>query len=439
MAEAVTLLLFSSMLLGCVWLNISVVYALAGGLLCFCAYTLYCKYTVYELGKMIVKGLRNSGTILLIFVLIGCLTALWRASGTIGCMVYYSASSMSPRYYLVLTFLLCCGMSALTGTSFGTASTMGVICASIGTAMGIPVIYTGGAVMSGIYFGEQCSPMSSSALLVCKLTGTDIYGNILRVAKEAAVPLVLTGGWYLYLGRSFGEVGAGFEHTRIFASAFNLNLVSLLPALVIVVFSLFKIRVEYTMGASILAAGGICMVYQGMGIWEVIGTMIAGYRVKTPALSGLIDGGGLYSMVELGLIVAISSSFFGIFSTTNLLGEMQAWVSKLGRRSNSFFATIVVSVVTCAVSCNQTLATMLTYQMTNTLVPKKEVLAVNLEMSVIVISGLIPWSIACAFPLSVVGAPMGSLWHASYLYLIPLWMLAKVWWFRDKSVGKSGK
>lgn len=158
MAEAVTLLVFVLMLLGCVLTDISVIYALIGGLACFSIYTLYNKYPVSQLGKMLWKGVKDSRTILVVFVLIGFLTAVWRASGTIPCIVYYSASSMAPRYYLVLTFLLCCGMSALTGTSFGTASTMGVICASIGRALDIPSVYIGGAVMSGIYFGEQCSP-----------------------------------------------------------------------------------------------------------------------------------------------------------------------------------------------------------------------------------------------------------------------------------------
>ena len=68
---------------------------------------------------------------------------------------------------------------------------------------------------------------------------------------------------------------------------------------------------------------------------------------------------------------------------------------------------------------------MLTCEMTKTLVDDKEELAVNLETSVIIIAGLIPWSIACAFPLSVVGAPKTSLLYAVYLYLVPAWMILR--------------
>lgn len=86
MAEAVTLLVFVLMLLGCVLTDISVIYALIGGLACFSIYTLYNKYPVSQLGKMLWKGVKDSRTILVVFVLIGFLTAVWRASGTIPCL-----------------------------------------------------------------------------------------------------------------------------------------------------------------------------------------------------------------------------------------------------------------------------------------------------------------------------------------------------------------
>lgn len=425
MAEAVTLLVFALMLLGCVAADISVIYALIGGLACFSVYTLYYKYTVSQLVKMLWKGVKDSQTILVVFVLIGFLTAVWRAAGTIPCIVYYSASSMAPRYYLVLTFLLCCGMSALTGTSFGTASTMGVICAGIGRALDIAPVYIGGAVMSGIYFGEQCSPMSSSALLVCELTDTNIYIVISRVIKHILIPLAATAVLYLYLGRGWGSMAAEVESTGIFTSSFNLGFITLLPAVIIIIFSIFRVRVELTMLVSIMAAIIICVVYQDMGIVQVLGAMLGGFHAGNPQLAALIDGGGLYSMVNIGAIVAISSAYFGIFSSTNLLSNLKQWVLGLACRSNVYFATVIVSFITCAISCNQTLATMLTCEMTKSMVGNKEKLAVNLETSVIVIAGLLPWSIACAFPLSVVEAPKESLIYASYLYLVPLWMMIK--------------
>ena len=113
------------------------------------------------------------------------ITALWRASGTIAYIVYMGSKLISPSILILLTFLLCSILSVLIGTSLGTAATMGVICASIGKAMGVNPYYVGGAVLSGIYFGDRCSPMSTSALLITELTKTNLYTNIKLMIKTS--------------------------------------------------------------------------------------------------------------------------------------------------------------------------------------------------------------------------------------------------------------
>ena len=50
----------------------------------------------------------------------------------------------------------------------------------------------GGAVLSGIFFGDRCSPMSSSASLVASLTETKLYDNIRRMFLSCIVPFFLT-------------------------------------------------------------------------------------------------------------------------------------------------------------------------------------------------------------------------------------------------------
>lgn len=57
-----------------------------------------------------------------------------------------------------MAFLLNCLVSFLTGTSFGTAATMGVICAAIGSSLGLNQLLVGGAVLSGVYFGDGAPP-----------------------------------------------------------------------------------------------------------------------------------------------------------------------------------------------------------------------------------------------------------------------------------------
>ena len=67
---------------------------------------------------------------------------------------------------------------------------------------GLDELATAGAIMSGIYVGDRCSPVSSSAALVCALTNTNIYANMRRMWTTSALPFALTCAGYLALSLS---------------------------------------------------------------------------------------------------------------------------------------------------------------------------------------------------------------------------------------------
>ena len=186
--------IFSVSLLICIGFDLSILWALAFGLLLFLLYGRKKGFSWRELTGMAVNGVKTVRNILITFLLIGILTALWRAGGTIPVIVSYAAGWIRPSVFLLMTFLLNCGISFLIGTSFGTSATMGVICATMGNAMGVSPVLTGGAVLSGVYFGDRCSPVSTSALLVATVTGTDIYRNISRMLRTALIPFLVSCG-----------------------------------------------------------------------------------------------------------------------------------------------------------------------------------------------------------------------------------------------------
>ena len=81
--------------------------------------------------------------------------------------------------------------------------------------------------------------------------------------------------------------------------------------------------------------------------------------------------------------------------------------------------------MTSIISCNQTLAIMLTHQLCRDTEPDRQQLALYIEDTAIVLAALVPWSIACAVPLDSIGAPASSLLAASFLYMLPLWSMLK--------------
>ena len=167
--EITILIIFILGLTASVIARIPIIYALLFGYLLFSAYALKKGYSVKAVLKMSFEGIKTTKNILITFMLIGVLTALWRAGGTIGAIISYSEKLISPKSFVIAAFLLNCLVSFLTGTAFGTAATMGAICMTIAYAMGINPLMVGGAVLSGSYFGDRCSPVSTSALLVSEI------------------------------------------------------------------------------------------------------------------------------------------------------------------------------------------------------------------------------------------------------------------------------
>jgi len=72
---------------------------------------------------------------------------------------------ISPKFFLVATLLICSIVSLATGTSWGTIGTMGIALMGIGAGLGIPPAQTGGAIISGAYFGDKISPLSDTTNL----------------------------------------------------------------------------------------------------------------------------------------------------------------------------------------------------------------------------------------------------------------------------------
>ena len=422
MGSIIAILLFSMSLIVSLLLKLSVVYALIIGYMIFVIYGLIKGHNLIVLIKKSFEGVLTVKNILLVFILIGMITALWRASGTIAFIVYMGSKLISPSILILLTFLLCSILSVLIGTSLGTAATMGIICASIGKAMGVNPYYIGGAVLSGIYFGDRCSPMSTSALLISELTKTNLYTNIKLMIKTSIIPFIMTCLFYLFLGFKSKVSNISVDVTEIFKQNYNLNIIVIIPAILIIILSILKINVKKTMLVSIVISFIIAMFIQRDSIVALINYCIFGYHHPNERLNLMMKGGGILSMVNVSLIVGISSSYSGIFKETKMLVSLKKHLKDFSKKTSSYFVIFLSSIISGAIACNQSLGTILTNELCGELVEKQK-MAIILENTVILLVGLIPWNIAMDVPLKAIGVGFMSGLFAFYLYFLPLWNL----------------
>lgn len=425
MIEMLLLGIFSLALLACILSGWSILVALVFGLMIFSLYAHEQGHTPRKILDMCKAGVRPIRPILITLLLIGIITAYWRAAGVIPAIIFYTADFFSPAIILLMTFWLCGLISTLTGTAFGTGATMGIICAAIAENLGIPTWLTGGAVLSGCYMGDRCSPMSTSALLVATLTHTDIFKNIGGMIRTAIIPMTLASLLYLGAGIFFADGGQSSVNVKeIFASNFDLQPLVLIPAILIVVLSLLRLRVQLMMAASILACAAVSIGIQGAAGNELLTIALFGYYPQDTELAKIMSGGGIFSMLNVMAIVGLSSCYAGIFQATGFLNRLQNLMIRLGKKIFPFVSVLTAAIITSMIACNQTLAIMLTHQLCKKVESRAEDFAIDIENTAVVISPIIPWSIASVVVLTPIAAPKVSILAAWYLYLIPLCCLA---------------
>ncbi len=409
--------------------------ALAVGYVLFFAYGLSKGINPARLGRKSLSGIRSVAGILMAFFFIGMLTSSWRASGTIPTIVSDCLQLVSPAAFPLAAFLMVAIMSLLTGTSFGTAATMGNICMTLGNALECSPILVGGAILAGCYIGDRNSPLSTASLLVSKITQTDFSRNLALMTKRAVVPVVASCLLYLALGFAFPAAASGEASVSLpYGDAFHLGLAPLLPAASVLILALARVDVRVNMAVSTVLASAIALTLQQADPLVLAQQLLTGYTAPSEELARTLDGGGALSMLQLALIILISSTYAGLFKETQLLNSLEGKLLWLSSRIGRERALAVSALAICALCCNQTLSSIITQQLfAKQYGSDKQSLALDIEDTVIVLCAAVPWCIASSAPLAAIGAPTVSILAAFYLFLQPLWMIARAAWrYRDK-------
>lgn len=437
MELAIAFIVFIASMIATIVLDLSMVWALLVGLGAFLSVGKIRGFGFSEQMKMGLESLKDSKGVVQIMLIIGLITATWRVSGTITVFVYYGIRIISPPIFLLVAYLLACVLSYALGTSYGVAGTVGVIFMALARSGDVDPVIAAGVILSGVYFGDRCSPASSCANLVAGVTGTDIFSNVKMMIRTAGIPFALTLAAYTIL--SIKNPISHVDETLVaaFEEQFNLSFWAFIPAIFMLILPFLKVKVKYAMLTSIASGILVAWLVQGVELPSVLHTCIFGYRADGEGLGAILNGGGLVSMIEVSIILAISSLYSGIFSDTNMLGELQDMLGRACTKLGKFSVMIMMSIAMVAIFCNQTIAIL----MCNDLMKRpyfdcgadKEELAMDMANSVVLISGLIPWSIACNVPLTFMGADPSSVPYALYLYIVPVvYWLTKKRWFKTR-------
>lgn len=307
-------------------------------------------YTWKFIENSMIKGISQAMQSIIILAIIGVLIGIWILAGVVPTMIYYGLMILKPSIFLVATVLITSITSLATGTSWGTAGTMGIALMGIASGLGIPAPVTAGAVLSGAYFGDKMSPLSDTTNLAPAMAGTDVFTHIKSMAKPTLIAYGLTLLIFGFLSAKYKGTSADLSNVNIIAKGlketFTISPVLLLAPLVVIISIAKKLPAVPGIALGIIIAAILGPIYQGINFGDILSAGLNGYVSNTglEAVDKLLTTGGLNNMMSSISLTIIAMMFGGIAEETGILETI---VKKFLHRVQSVVGLVVSTILTC--------------------------------------------------------------------------------------------
>lgn len=358
--------------------------------------------------------------VILILLAIGGLIGSWMLSGTIPHLVAFGLRIVSPEHLALTAFLATALMSIATGTSWGSAGTVGVAMMGMAAALDAPLPVIAGAVVSGAYFGDKLSPLSDTTNIAAISVGIPLYRHIRHLLYTAVPSFLVALAAYAFIGSGAGA--ATDKATALIAeieSVYGAPLVAMIPPLVVIAAIALKVPPVLGIAASALAASIIGVAVQGFSVADAVAAAMSGFDADMIAAKGaepsapltrLLERGGVYSMS--GTLIVIIAAFI-LAGAMEVSGALDALVRRLLAAARGTFALIA----TTAASSALVIALISHFGVTALIVGglfkdayrarglAEENLSRTLEDSAAITEPLLPWTVSAVYMAGVVGVP----------------------------------
>ncbi len=369
--------------------------------------------------------------VLLILLAIGALIGTWVLSGTIPMLVSLGVELISPRFFVLTTFLVTCLMSICTGTSWGSAGTLGVALMGAGAALGAPLDATAGAVVSGAYFGDKLSPLSDSTNICALSAGANLYAHIRHMLYTSVPSFVVAALVFaIFAAPANGDATTAAAAARLVADVdahFSTGLVVWLPLLVVLVGVIVRKPPVLVLASSSVVAIVVGVLVQGFTLKSALLSSISGFHTGMFPVSNSTGAGELFlALVNRGGMYSMALMFVTIFAAFLMVAAMQVsgaveriLAALLGgvRSTFALIATTMAAGATLVAMTSNTSATALIVggMFKPAYAARKlatENLSRTLEDSVTMTEALMPWTVSALFFATTLG--VGTLEYAPW-------------------------
>ncbi|MDD3253573.1 MAG: Na+/H+ antiporter NhaC [Lachnospiraceae bacterium] len=360
---------------------------------------------------------------------IGVMIGTWLQSGTIPTIIVYGLGCINPMYLLPLTLLFCAVLSMVTGTSYGSVGSAGVAMMAIGNAMGIHPGMVAGAVICGAMFGDKLSPLSDTTNLAAAVAGAKLGDHIRSMLWTTIPPFVLSLIIFFVLGiGQQGQVNSLSDIATYIGELngeFRIGVITLIPAVFLIVLLLLKVNAIIALGLSGTAAGLVAMLVQNATLQSVIRVAYNGYTSQTElaALKSILNRGGMGSMLQYVAIITFAVGMGGMLDKLGVLDHVLGFfVRRIKSDGSLVLATLLVGYATSIMSCSSPMAHVLTGRLMAPIYQERkiapQILSRCIEDSGTLSGPMIPWHGYCIY----MAGTLGVAWSVFFPYLILLYL-----------------
>ena len=367
---------------------------------------------------------------MLILMFIGMLIPAWIAAGTIPTLIYVGLKIISPTFFLLTAALVCSMASIATGSSYTTGATFGVAFMGISMGLGIPAPITAGAVISGAIIGDKLSPLSDSTNLAAGVSEANLFDHIKSMFYTTIPAFIISIVLYTVIGFRYSADNIDTATVDLIldglASNFNMSplymLISLLPMIAVVVMALKKVNALAAMVIAAIFGMLLAMLFQGRGIYEMMGFMNYGFSIDTGIfeVNKLLNRGGIQAMMWTVSLGYLGLSYGGILEKTGVLETLLNKMIGITNTPRKLIITHVFSSIAVnMLSASQYVAIMIPGRMYlpayKKLGIKTSVASRTCEDSATVTSPLVPWGLCGVYFAGVLG--VATLDYLPYTFL----------------------
>lgn len=414
-------------------------------------------YSYNDILESISQKIAKTMPAILILICVGLMIGAWMVGGTIPMMIYYGLKIINPQFLLITAFLVTSVVSICTGTSWGSAGTIGVAFMGVGAGLDANLAAVAGAVVAGAYFGDKLSPLSDTTNIASLSTGVNLYEHIGHLLYTTLPSFVVAGIAYVITGLNTDGAGASIPEKvgtimDTLSTIYHWNFWLVIPVLIVLYGSIRKKPTLPVMLVSSAFAMANALIFQGFSLHDVVSSVINGFDISMvhaqgfdaakviPDIPKLLNRGGMNSMMGTLLICFSAITFAGTISLTKSLELIVDKILKFVRSTGSLIvATIVTGLTMIGVTSNGQVSILMPGEMLREAYIRRGLHPKNLgrtiEDSATIIEPILPWTAAGAYMAGTLGVAT-----LSYLpWAMLCWtgiIFATIWGFTGFGIAK---